>query len=133
MIVVDTNTIAYLLISGEHTSSATAVLEKDHKWVAPLLWRSEFLSVLAVYLRRGFMGFSDALELMEGAESLMRGSEYEVASSEVLRLVLDSGCSAYDCEFVALAQILGIPLVTSDKKILALFPHVAVSPLDFTS
>ena len=33
----------------------------------------------------------------------------------------------YDCEFIALAQHLDIPLITSDKQILDEFPDTAVS------
>jgi predicted nucleic acid-binding protein len=36
-------------------------------------------------------------------------------------------CSAYDCEFVALAKYLGLPLVTVDKQILAQFTGTAIS------
>jgi predicted nucleic acid-binding protein len=42
-------------------------------------------------------------------------------------LAAGSTCSAYDCEFVALAQELGTVLVTMDKQILRDFPDVAVS------
>lgn len=31
--------------------------------------------------------------------------------------VAQSGCSAYDCEFVALAQYLDVPLVSADRKL----------------
>lgn len=133
MIVVDTNAIVYLLIAGEHTRTATEVLRKDRDWVAPFLWRSEFRSVLAMYIRKGFLNLPEAIEIMEAAELLMRESEFEVISSEVLRLVSVSGCSAYDCEFLALAHNLGVTLVTSDTKILNAFPSVAVSPSDFVS
>jgi predicted nucleic acid-binding protein len=44
-----------------------------------------------------------------------------------MELVASSECSAYDCEFVALAEDLGIPLVTVDKKLLKEFPQIAVS------
>ncbi len=133
MIVVDTNAIAYLLIAGEHTRTATRVLRKDSDWVAPVLWRSEFRSVLAMYIRKGHLDLPDAIEIMEAAESLMRESEFEVISSEVLRFVSISGCSAYDCEFVALAHTLGVLMVTSDTKILNAFPSIAVSPDNFVS
>jgi predicted nucleic acid-binding protein len=48
-----------------------------------------------------------------------------------LELVNSSHCSAYDCEFVALAQDLKTRLVTLDKKILNNFPEVAVSIDEF--
>ncbi len=57
----------------------------------------------------------------------MDGREYEVPSLPVMRLVNESICSAYDCEFVALAQDLKVPLVTVDEQILDQFPSVATS------
>ncbi|MFQ5675209.1 MAG: VapC toxin family PIN domain ribonuclease, partial [bacterium] len=47
------------------------------------------------------------------AETLMRGKQYEVASGDVLALAKSSGCTAYDCEFVALAKDLSLPLITA--------------------
>lgn len=131
MIVADANTIAYLLIPGERTPQSRKVLRRDPAWAAPLLWRSEFRSVLAFYLRRKLMSLGQALQLTEEAETLMHGAEYEVISSRVLSLSADSQCSAYDCEFVALAQELSVPLITSDSKILSEFPSTAISPEDF--
>jgi len=51
----------------------------------------------------------------------------------VLELAVRSRCTAYDCEFVALAKQLGVPLVTSDRQVLAAFPETAVSPDAFAS
>jgi predicted nucleic acid-binding protein len=48
-----------------------------------------------------------------------------------LQLAAESGCSAYDCEFVALARDLEVPLVTADRQLLAAFPSTAVSPEAF--
>ena len=53
----------------------------------------------------------------------MNGFEFEVHSREVLELVRDSECSAYDCEFVALANRFETKLVTMDKKVLKAFPE----------
>lgn len=133
MIVVDTHVIAYLLLGGEKTPQARRTFQKDPAWIAPLLWRSEFRSILAAYLRKGSLEFADALQFMRTAETLLRTSEYQVESGQVLTLVNTSRCSAYDCEFVALARELGIPLVTSDREVLAAFSPPAVSLEAFVS
>ena len=127
MIVVDTNVVVYLLLGGEKTAGARLAFRKDPLWAAPLLWRSEFRNVLAAYLRRGRLSRTDALEVMGEAEALFRGAEYSVESGHVLRLASESGCSAYYCEFVALAQQLSVPLLTSDAQILKEFAETAVS------
>ena len=127
MIVVDTNVLAYLYLPGEHTAVAEALLEHDAEWAAPVLWRSEFRNILAGYMRRGALSFEQACALQREAESLMAGAEFEVDSLGVLELVRDSDCSAYDCEFVALAARLDTYLVTMDKKLLRAFPHRAVA------
>jgi predicted nucleic acid-binding protein len=127
MIVVDTNVIAYLLLPSERSQQAELALLKDSAWAAPALWRSELRNVLAHYVRRTFLSLDEAQAMMDEALDLMRGREYEIASAAVLGLAARSHCTAYDCEFVSLAQELDVPLVTVDKQILSEFPAVAVS------
>ncbi|MDP3874757.1 MAG: type II toxin-antitoxin system VapC family toxin [Methyloversatilis sp.] len=127
MIVVDTNVLAYLYLPGEHTAAAEALLERDPDWCAPILWRSEFRNILAGYVRRKDIAFEQATTLQAEAESLLAGCEYEVESRTVLELVRDSDCSAYDCEFVALAAKLDTKLITMDKRLLRAFPNRALS------
>jgi predicted nucleic acid-binding protein len=127
MIVADTNLIAYLNVTGERSRQAEQAFRKDPDWVAPFLWRSEFRNVLALYLRKGYLTLEGAREIMDAALDLMSGQEYDVDSAHVLGLAAESACSAYDCEFVALAQNLGVRLVTVDKRILREFPGTAVS------
>lgn len=131
MIVADANVIAYLLIEGEHTAQAQAVLRRDPVWVAPPLWQSEFRNVLTLYLRRGVLTLPDALALYRDAETLMR--TMPVDAEDILRLVVASTRSAYDCEYVALAEALGVRLVTNDGGVLRDFPQIAVSMEKFTS
>ncbi len=127
MIVVDTNVIGYLYLSSVYSEQAERALLKDAEWAAPLLWRSELRNVLALYMRKGWLSLEDAVHIMDEAVRLMAGREYTVDSVQVLELVEKSTCSAYDCEFVALARDLGVPLVTVDKQILRDFPREAVS------
>ena len=123
MIVVDTNVIAYLFIKGEKTESAKSLLLYDSEWIAPFLWKSEFRNILALYLRKKYLRFDDALLILNEAENFMSENEFEVNSKEILELVNNSNCSAYDCEFVALAKRLNLKLYTLDKKIFKEFPE----------
>jgi predicted nucleic acid-binding protein len=127
MIVVDSNIIGYLYLTSHRSGQAEQALRKDPQWVAPLLWRSELRNVLALYIRKHLLSLEAAQEIMDEALGLMAGQEYEVVSSQVLTLVGKSSCTAYDCEFVALAQELGVGLITVDKQVLDQFPAVAVS------
>jgi len=131
VIAVDTNVIASLWVPNDMDELAYKTLEKDADWAAPLLWRSEFRNVLAIYLRAEILDFSIALQACEEAEQLMGPNEFEVNSIQVLSLVSGSSCSSYDCEFVALADDLDIKLVTFDKKIIKEFPEIAIHPEKF--
>jgi len=131
VIVADTNLIAYLLIEGDLTALAEKVLQKDEIWTSPLLWRSEFRNTLVKCARGGLIEWDDAFQIMTEAESLMSEGEYAVVSGDVLDLAASSACSACDAEFVVLARELGVPLVTTDKRLLESFPETAVSPARF--
>lgn len=131
MIVVDTNVIAGMWVPNDTEEQIYKVLRKDSDWIAPLLWRSEFRNVLSVYLRKNIFNFSTVLLALEEAENLMKAGEFEVNSTQVMSLVVSSSCSAYDCEFVALANDLAIPLVTFDEKIVREYPDIAIHPETF--
>jgi len=128
VIVADTNLFVYLYIMGQRTKETEAVLRKDPAWAAPLLWRSEFRNTLIGLERHQEIRMNDVLTIVDEAEQWMVGREYTVVSQRVLQLAKESGCSAYDCEFVSLAMDLGAPLVSADRQILRAFPHVALSP-----
>jgi predicted nucleic acid-binding protein len=131
LIVIDTNILAYLLITGERSPEAEQALAKDPVWAAPVLWRSELRNVLALYMRKKGLTIEKALRIIDKADDLLEGREYTMTSRPVLELVARSGCTAYDCEFVALAQDLGVRLVTVDRRILTEFPQTAIALSDF--
>jgi len=127
MIVADVNLVAYLLISGEHTKEASAVLHKDAVWSVPYLWRSEFRNILAMYIQHRGISLNDATLIWDNAASLVRHHEYTVDAQAILSLVSRQPMTAYDAEYVALARHLGVPLVTFDRKLLAAAPGTAIS------
>lgn len=131
MIVADTNTIAYLYLPTAQTDVVVSLLHQDPHWVAPLLWRSEFRNVLALYIKKGIIDVSTAIAMQSQAEQQLADNEYTVNSIDVLALASDSGCSAYDCEFISLANSLSLKLITGDKKLIQIFPQVAMTAGDY--
>jgi len=127
MIVADTNLIAYFSIHTECSALAEAVCAVDPIWAAPLLWRSEYRETLLKYMHHAGMYFEAAISSLRLAEETVAGREYSVDGRKVLELAYQTKCSAYDCEYVALAQDLGVPLVTADRQVLRAFPEIAVS------
>ncbi len=131
MVVVDSNVVVYLLTPSEQSDSARRVFQRDPEWAAPLLWRSEVRNVLALHIRERYLSLNAAVAVQAEAEQLLAGREYAVDSGVVLAMAAQSGRSAYDCEFVAIAQTLGVPLVTSDRQLLRSFPAVAIALSEF--
>ena len=132
MIVVDTNVVVYLSLDTPQTQLAQQIRDADPDWRVPPLWRYEFRNAAAQHMRSGGLTLRDAIEAVRSAERLLSGKERSVDPALVMRLVADSNLSAYDCEFVALAQTLGVVLVTWDRRIRREFPEIAVSPDAFT-
>jgi predicted nucleic acid-binding protein len=127
VIVVDTNLICYRWMASSYSGAADAAWRRDPEWIAPILWRSEFRNALTGALRQRLITVEAALEIAALAEAQMLGHEFLVPSAAVLSLVARSRCSAYDCEFVALAQEQKIPLLTVDRQLLHAFPTIAIS------
>lgn len=126
MIVVDTDVQASFWIRTRRTELALEARRRDPEWVAPLLWRSEFRSVLRQYIVADLLSLPDAVAVAERAERSMRGREYAVSTDSVLAIAARTGHSSYDCEYVALAEAIGVPLLTGDKKLADRFPDCAI-------
>ncbi len=132
MIVADSNLIAYLLIPGEKSLLAEAILRKDSDWIVPLLCRSELRNILTLYMRQQQMSLAQAKTTLEKAEALLHHKEYAIPSDAVLELTSKQKLSAYDAEFVVLAMQFEIPLLTFDKPLRNAFPTIAIDPESFT-
>jgi predicted nucleic acid-binding protein len=133
MIVVDNDVISYFWLEASRTKAARRARERDADWHAPRLWRSEFRNVLYQHMAHRGLSRADAQRIAETVEADLESTTYSVATSDVLRLVDASGHSAYDCEYVALAQELDTQLVTGDETVVNLFPDTAVLLEDFAT
>jgi len=131
VIVVDTNILIHLQLETPDSPAAHALVEMDANWYSPYLWRSEFRNTLVQYVRHQRLTLDEARDASRSAEDLMYGHELFVDPNAVLELAIASTCTAYDCEFVALASELGIPLITTDKQILRDFPRIARPLADY--
>jgi len=133
MIVTDANVIAQLVLPSDNQALIIHIYEMEKDWLAPILWRSEFRNVLKKYLRANIIDHSLAQHAMAKILETIGKNEFVIDSYKVIQLLAESTVSAYDAEYVALAQETESRLVTFDKKLISLFPDVAVHPDDFLS
>jgi predicted nucleic acid-binding protein len=126
--VVDTNVVAALMLPTAANAEVAALLRQDSDWRLPPLWRSEFRQVLLKYVRAVLATPEQALALWHKALERFELSEQPVAGHQVLALAIATGCSTYDAEFVVLARQLNCRLLTFDRKLLQLFPDLAMKP-----
>lgn len=131
MIVVDTNILIHFYFPSEFSEFSEKVFLKDPNWIAPILWRSEFKNVILGFYRKNIIDFNKAIEAIEKAENRMQGGEHSVSSLLVMDLAKETKCTSYDCEFVALAKVKEIKLVTWDGDLLSEFPQISLSPKKF--
>ena len=129
MIVVDATVVSgFLFPADEFHAPAEAVRAKDPDWHCPELVFSEVRSVAMKHRRKG-----DTLDATIARCNLTAAAVavYRMHSHSVLHAAEEGGIGVYDAEYVALARQLQVKLVTTDEKLLAQFPSVAISPTDF--
>ena len=129
MIVVDTNVLAYAVMSSGRTAAIEALVARDQHWVAPDLWRRELRNVLATAMRVRGLPLDQALAAFTAAERLVQDVAAAAPLEECLRVAAAGRVSAWDAEFVCAAMALGVPLVSADRKLARAFPDY-VMPLD---
>ncbi len=127
MIVADANLIAYYYLPGPFQPLAQKIIFKDPVWIVPPILISEFRNTLLGFVRAKQLHKKDAIELAVRVEIVFSQRTKGISSAQVMDLACDFGCSAYDAEYIALAQMMGIKLVTNDKYLVNAFPKTAVS------
>jgi predicted nucleic acid-binding protein len=126
--VADTNVVAALLLRRAENPDVTNFFARDPDWRVPSLWRSEFRHVLLKHVRSNLLTSAQALAVWSRALTRLESKEHMIDGHQVLDLAIRFGCSTYDAEYVVLAKELNCSLLTFDRKLLQLFPEVAVKP-----
>lgn len=130
--VVDTNVVAYYLLGTEPFAvEAREFWQATDEPVAPAHWQTELANVVWMAVRTGTLSANEGHRRLDFASRLrLRSVPIGSLWQSALTLSLDSGLSAYDTLFVALARRRRLPLVTFDKQILKAFPDIAGRPSD---
>lgn len=131
MIVADTNLVAQLILKLDQTKTAQDIYRNDPEWVMPELWRHEFLNVLASYLRFDHVQPERLALAWQSANVLFADSARQPDILNALKLAGERNVSAYDAQYLALAQSLSLPLVTEDRKLRQAAPDLTLSMRDF--
>jgi predicted nucleic acid-binding protein len=131
MIVADANLVAYYYLPGPLQPLAQKIMQKDSVWLVPPIFISEFRNIILGFVRKDKLHKKDAIELAVRVELVFNQKTKGISSVQVMDVACDSGCSAYDAEYISLAQMMNIKLVTNDKFLLTAFPKIAVSLEDF--
>ena len=86
------------------------------------LWRHEYLNVLATFVRNGGATITDGQSLWRRGVDLFGAREQSVDMESALVLATGNRISAYDAQYIALAQQLQTFCVTEDQRLLKIFP-----------
>ena len=131
MIVADGNLIVYRHVSGPLSARADAAGRKDADWRTAALWRCEMTSALAKMVRGRVLDEAAALSAIAAAGAEMFPRETEVPQDHALRVALRYGISAYDAQYIALAEMLGVPCVTADAALAKKTPALSILLAEF--
>ena len=126
MLVVDANVVVYSLLESEMTAPARALWTADPDWHAPRLLFYELANVLSRLVGNGAISRESAVRGLGDGAALVKWTS-EPPASRVLDMACVLGISAYDASYLAAAEALQVPLVTEDRRLLAVAPQIARS------
>jgi predicted nucleic acid-binding protein len=117
-LVVDASVVAKFYFFEEGSERAQAILTSGLVFAAPELLLIELASVAATRLRRGLSTKERAREAVASIGDLV--DEFVPLTglaSKAFLLASDSGCSAYDATYLAIARDRGLRVLTADLRL----------------
>lgn len=131
MIVVDANVLLYLVIDGDRTEAASLLRAKEPDWKTSPLWEYEFGNALTLMILQKHLTTAKAAEYFQTAKAYFAPFETQVDMNLALQLSAGKKLSFYDATYLALAQMLDVPLITEDKALRKAGGKSALSIHDF--
>ena len=117
IVVVDASSAVKWYFEEEYSDDATRLLHPAHTLLAPDLLIAEFANVAWKYVRRGD---ATAVEARDALTALLSVRLELHASTTVMPAAFDIACetgrTAYDSIYLALARLQGCQLVTADRR-----------------
>ncbi len=118
-VVVDASVAAKWYFPEVHADAARTLLASDAELHAPDFLFIEIANILWKRVRRAEIEADEAEHVLHHLHAvpfyLHTASD---RTARAFRLALECGRTAYDCLYLALAEELGCPLVTADRKFL---------------
>src|SRR5947208_7475227 len=124
MIVVDTNIIAPLYMRSARSDAVTELFARDAVWRTEPLALIELSNILITYERSRYITAATARDCLNRAAAFLQRQVFRVSHQAALEAALDYRVTAYDARFLALADQLGIRLITEDARLRAAAPDL---------
>ena len=114
-IVVDSSVFAAIAFDELEAREALSLV-KGYEFYAPFLMAFEVTNIAWKKVNRDP---SQRLEILEGLTAALNTpiNWTAIDFNETLKLALETGLTAYDASYLYLAQTLGMPLATFDRKL----------------
>jgi predicted nucleic acid-binding protein len=110
---------------------AERIAQRDPDWIVPHLWRYEVTNVLTTLARNKVIQPELAEAAILDAVLLASPAEAPIDQVTALRTALRLGISAYDAQYITLAQSRGVRCVTGDDRLVRKAIGIAIRPADF--
>lgn len=127
MVAVDCNVLVHLLLQGEQTPRARALLEHDADWHSEALMMVELTNVLATAMRVRKLALKDATMALTQAEGIVASALHAASHFDTLATAAHYRISAYDAHYLVVARNLGVKLVTEDARLRKSAPELTQS------
>jgi predicted nucleic acid-binding protein len=114
--------VKWQMADEEETPAATAILwdalDGRVTLFAPALIRCEVANALCIAVRKGRLGNDEALAALDDfLQAPLSILEYDAVLRRAYVLAEQYARSVYDASYLALAEYLGIPLYTGDRRL----------------